>query len=178
MWVPSCLVDVVVIATLSLICAQNGRLCELCGRLAPMTPVDQAWLESIRSEYAHCFGCGPDNPSGLRISGFARDGDTVTAVFRPRQEFRGFHHVLHGGVLATALDEILAWTSILVVGSMAVTAKLDLKFRRPARPDVEYELLGRLVEVRGKRLVMAGTASVEGELIAEAEGLFLTTAEV
>lgn len=143
-----------------------------------MTLVDQAWLDSIRDEYAHCFGCGPDNPAGLQISEFARDGETVTAVFRPRQEFTGFHHVLHGGALATALDEILAWTSILVGGSMAVTAKLDLKFRRPARPDVDYDLMGRLVEKRGRRLVMTGTASAEGELIAEAEGLFLATADI
>lgn len=143
-----------------------------------MTPIDNEWLESVRAEYGHCFGCGPENSSGLQISGFASNGDMVTAVFQPRQEFRGFHHVLHGGVLATALDEVLAWTSILIAGSMAVTAKLELKFRRPAPHDVDYELKGRLVEQRGRRLVVKGEAWARGELIAEADGLFLTTESI
>jgi acyl-coenzyme A thioesterase PaaI-like protein len=140
-----------------------------------MTPIDAEWLEAVRSEYGHCFGCGPDNPSGLHISGFSREGDTVSAVFQPRPDFRGFHHVLHGGILATALDEILAWTSILVADTMAVTAKLDLKFRRPAPPDSDYLLTGRLDERRGRRLMISGAAVCDGAVVAEASGLFVTS---
>jgi acyl-coenzyme A thioesterase PaaI-like protein len=112
---------------------------------------------------------------GLHVGGFARDGDTVTASFRPRDEFRGFHDILHGGVIATALDEILAWTSILVVGYMAVTAKLDLRFRNAAPSGVDYQLEGNLVERRGRRLVMTASCRAGDDLVAEANALFLTT---
>jgi acyl-coenzyme A thioesterase PaaI-like protein len=112
---------------------------------------------------------------GLHVGGFARDGDTVTASFRPRDEFRGFHDILHGGVIATALDEILAWTSILVVGYMAVTAKLELRFRNAAPSGVDYQLEGNLVERRGRRLVMTASCRAGGDLVAEANALFLTT---
>lgn len=135
-------------------------------------------MDSVRSEYRHCFGCGPDNPLGLHVGGFARDGDTVTASFRPRDEFRGFHDILHGGVIATALDEILAWTSILVVGQMAVTVKLEMKFRNAAPAGVDYQLEGHLVEQRGRRLVMTAICRADDSVIAEASALFLTTEPV
>lgn len=135
-------------------------------------------IDAVRADYGHCFGCGPDNQMGLQVDGFTREGNTVRASFQPRDEYRGFHDVLHGGVIATALDEILAWTAILVTGSMAVTAKLDLKFRSPAPADAEYELVGTLLEERGRRLVLEARCSVGDTVIAEADALFLTTSSV
>ncbi len=140
-----------------------------------MNIIDPNLLDSVRSEYGHCFGCGLDNPMGLQIDGFTRDGDTISARFTPRADYRGFHDILHGGIVATALDEVLGWTAILVVGTMAVTVKMEMKFRKPAPADGEYELVGRLVEARGKRLLLEATCSSGGEVIAEATALFLAT---
>ena len=143
-----------------------------------MDTIDPMWLDSVRSEYRHCFGCGLDNPIGLQVDDFARDGDSISARFSPRDEYRGFHDILHGGVVATALDEVLGWTAILVVGTMAVTAKMEMKFRKPAPADGEYQLHGRLVEKRGKRLLLEASCSSHGEVIAEANALFLATEPV
>ena len=143
-----------------------------------MTPIDADWLASVRADYNQCFGCGLDNPIGLQVDGFAREDDTITASFESRDLYAGFHGVLHGGVLATALDEILAWTAILVAGTMAVTAKMDFKFRNPAPPDATYQLEGRLIEQRGKRLVLEGSCSTGGKVVAEAHALFLATEPV
>jgi acyl-coenzyme A thioesterase PaaI-like protein len=138
--------------------------------------VDPATLAAVRAEFGHCFGCGPDNPIGLQIDRFECDDTSVRAWFTPRVDYRGFHGILHGGIVATALDEILAWTAILVGGSAAVTAKLDLRFRSPSPADAEYELIGRLVEHRGRRFVLEGECRVDGSVVADASGLFLTTA--
>ena len=140
-----------------------------------MNTIDPVWLDTVRSEYGHCFGCGLDNPIGLQVDDFTRDGDTISARFTPRDDYRGFQDILHGGVVATALDEILGWTAILVVGTMAVTVKMEMKFRKPAPVDGDYELHGRLVEQRGKRLVLEASCSSRGEVIAEANALFLAT---
>lgn len=140
--------------------------------------VDPAWIERVRSEYGHCFGCGRDNPMGLRVDGFERDGNTVLASFTPRPEYGGFHGILHGGILATAMDEILGWTTILVAGQMAVTATLDIKYRRPAPPTATYELKGTLVERRGRRLLVEAACSTAKDVIAEASGLFLATGPI
>lgn len=140
-------------------------------------PVDPGRMTAIRSAYAHCFGCGPDNPIGLHIDGFEHEGDTVRARFRPRHDYRGFHDILHGGIVATALDEILAWTSILVAGTMAVTATMELRFRNPAPADADYLLEGRLIEERGRRLVLQAVCRLHpsGVIVAEAGALFLAT---
>jgi acyl-coenzyme A thioesterase PaaI-like protein len=132
-------------------------------------------LEALRAEYAHCFGCGRDNPIGLSLDDFTRSGDTVSVEFVPRRDYRGFADVLHGGIVATALDEILAWTAILVAGTMAVTAKMELRFRTAAPAAGRYLLRGTLVEQRGRRLVMEAQCSVAGVLIAEANALFIAT---
>ena len=132
-------------------------------------------LEELRDEYAHCFGCGRDNPIGLCLDDFQREGGTVRVFFEPRDDYRGFADVLHGGIIATALDEVLAWTAILVAGTMAVTAKMDLRFRKPAPALARYELAGTLIEQRGKRLVMRAQASVADVIIADAEAVFIAT---
>jgi acyl-coenzyme A thioesterase PaaI-like protein len=132
-------------------------------------------LAGLRSEYAHCFGCGPDNPIGLHIDGFERDGATVRAGFVPRGHYRGFADILHGGIVATALDEILAWTAILVANTMVVTAKLDIRYRKPAPANGAYGLEGTLLETRGKRLILEGRCRVGETVIAEAHGLFIAT---
>lgn len=145
----------------------------------PVVPqIDQEWLSTVRREYSHCFGCGLDNAIGLQVDGFEQDGDMITARFTPRDEYRGFHDILHGGIVATALDETLAWTAILVAGSMAVTATMEMKYRKPAPADAQYVLRGRLVEQRGKRLVLEASCEARDVLIAEAKALFLATEPV
>ena len=65
-----------------------------------MIPVDPERLAAVRAAYGHCFGCGLDNPIGLQVTGFERNGDTVRAGFTPRGDYAGFHGILHGQLLA------------------------------------------------------------------------------
>lgn len=134
---------------------------------------DQQHIAERRRGYELCFGCGPENPMGLHLDGFQVVDDTVVAEFTPRPDYQGFGGVLHGGVLATALDEILAWSAILLADSPAVTAKLELRYRKPAPADADYRLTGRVVEDRGRRLRLSGTCHIGETLIAEADGIFL-----
>ena len=140
-----------------------------------MPTIDPQRIAAVRSSYGHCFGCGLDNPHGLQVDGFQVEGSTVTASFTPQEDHRGFHDILHGGIVATALDEILAWTGILVAGTMAVTAKMEMKFRNPAPAEADYDLWGNLIEQRGKRLVLEARCTSQGKTIAEANALFLAT---
>ena len=126
-----------------------------------------------RRGYELCFGCGPNNPIGLQLDDFRVVDDTVIADFTPRPDYQGFGGVLHGGVLATALDEILAWSAILLADSPAVTAKLELRYRNPAPANATYRLTGTVVEDRGRRMKLRGTCHVDDRLIAEADGVFL-----
>ena len=53
------------------------------------------------------FGCGDDNPIGLRLR-FTPSGEGVKASFIPSAEHQGFQEVVHGGIISTVLDEAMA----------------------------------------------------------------------
>jgi acyl-coenzyme A thioesterase PaaI-like protein len=142
-----------------------------------MTDVSER-VDRVRTRYEGCFGCGRANAIGLQLDRFESDGEVVSASFVPRAEYRGFDGILHGGIVAAALDEVLGWTAILLEGSTALTAKLELRYRRPAPADARYRLEGRVVERRGKRLILEGVCAVDGSTIAEATGVFLINSSV
>lgn len=129
----------------------------------------------IRSQYNQCFGCGLENPIGLHLDNFQVDSGSLTARFRPRREFSGFAGILHGGIIATLLDETMAWSAMLLEGTFVVTANLDLKYRKPAPADAEYRVNATVIEKRGRRLRIRAEALVEATVIAQAAGLFLAT---
>lgn len=143
-----------------------------------MTPLDER-VRAVKADYEDCFGCGHNNPIGLQLDGFSLEKGQVFASFTPREFYRGFEDVLHGGVLATALDEMLSWTAILEEGVFVLTGKLDLRFRNPAPVTETYRLVGRVDERRGRRLLISGECRrADGEVVAEASGLFLVSREV
>lgn len=144
-----------------------------------MSEVDPALIASLRSRYDHCFACGLGNPEGMHIDGFELGDDgSVRARYVPRPEHRGFSGQLHGGIVAAALDEIMAWTAILAEGTMAVTAKLEIGYRKPAPPDGELTLVGTLDERTGSRMRLRGEVRHGDTLVANGTGLFVATEPV
>src|SRR5438270_13535144 len=59
---------------------------------------------------------------------FRRQGDRIMADFIPLEHQQGFPGVLHGGVIATLLDETMSRTGALR-REWLVTARLDIRYR-------------------------------------------------
>ena len=125
-----------------------------------------------------CFACGLDNPIGLHIDGFSVEDGEVTASFVGREDLRGTIGVLHGGVAATALDEILVWAGIFFEDVLAVTGTLDLRFRRPIRPSGPVCLRARVDDRSGQRLRLSGEVEVDGAVAVSASGIYLVSVTV
>lgn len=99
-----------------------------------------------------CFVCGQNNPHGLRLS-FEFDeasGEVVCRTVFP-QHFQGWKDVLHGGIVSTVLDEIMA-KAVGHKGFKGVTAELNVRYKQPVKTGTEYVIRGRVNEIR-KRLV-------------------------
>lgn len=141
-----------------------------------MTP-DAASIDRLREQYRHCFGCGPDNPAGLRLDGFTVEDGSVIAPFTPAPAFAGFEGVLHGGIVATGLDEISAWSAMLTEGVFVFTAKLDIRYRAKADAEAAFTLRGKVTERRGKRLTIEASMSTPGAVVATSHGLFVVASE-
>ncbi len=143
-------------------------------------PDDIAGLvDAVRRHYDDgCFACGRDNPIGLHLDDFHLDEGVVSARFTPRPEYRGAGTSLHGGVAATALDEMLVWAGILTEGVLSVTGNMELRFRRPVHVGEPLVVFARVDDRSGRRLRISGRLSVDDETRVEASGLYLVSAEV
>ena len=100
-----------------------------------------------------CFVCGESNPAGLNLR-FETDGKIVHARFMPRLEHVGFKTTVHGGLIATILDEIMVWACAVQTRRFAFCAELNVRFLAPLRPGQEVLVIGELVANR-KRLFEA-----------------------
>ena len=124
-----------------------------------------------------CFACGLANPIGLHVDGFAEQGGDVVARFPARPDFQGIVGSMHGGIAATALDEILVWAGIIQEKVLTVTAKLELRYRRPVENlGSSIELRARVDERRGRRLNISGELDAgDGAVSVSASGLYLVS---
>ncbi len=139
-----------------------------------------ALVDRIRRHYDDgCFACGRDNPIGLHLDDFqlADDGE-VSARFLPRADYRGAGTTLHGGVAATALDEILVWAGLLNEKILTVTGRLELRYRKPLHVDETVVAVSRVDDLSGRRMSASGELVVDGEVRAQATGLFLVSADL
>ena len=117
-----------------------------------------------------CFGCGPANEVGLRLS-FERRDDAVVSRVTLDRSYAGYREFVHGGIVATMLDEAMGWALYHIAGTYGVTRSLSVRYRRPVAVGRPL-LLRASVEAANGRSVRL-TASIEderGRLLASGEG--------
>jgi uncharacterized protein (TIGR00369 family) len=119
-----------------------------------------------------CYGCGDRNPEGLHIQ-FEVEGPRVTGRFTARQAHQGYPGLAHGGIAAAVLDEAMGW-AMYAAGAWAMTARMEVKYRRPLPLGRPLTVTAEVVRERGRRLeAQAAIHTASGQLLAEAQGLFL-----
>ena len=131
-----------------------------------------------RPDANHCFVCGPDNPLGLRLV-FRMDGEVCRAEFTPGSFHCGYESLVHGGIIYSALDDVMAnW--LFLQGIRGHTARCEIRYREPLELGDQLLLEGRLVRRKGRLAMMAGTATRASDnvLVAEAEGTFMVVGSV
>jgi len=120
-----------------------------------------------------CFGCGPANQNGMHLEFFrAEDGSLVSFSVIPNT-FEGPPGYLHGGVIATLLDEAMS-KAVRAQGSTSMTRKLEIDYLRPVPSGSPIRIEGRVVrhEPR-KHWSEARILNENGTVLAEAKGLFI-----
>jgi acyl-coenzyme A thioesterase PaaI-like protein len=146
-----------------------------------LAEIDAERVAKVRNHYAEvCFACGRDNPIGLHLEPLELDDEGwVHAGFRPREHYRGAHDALHGGIAATALDEIMVWAGVLAEGVVCVTGTLELRYRAPLTIHDEIIAKGRVDDRSGRRLRISGALSTtDGRTAVEGSGLYLANVDV
>ena len=121
-----------------------------------------------------CFVCGESNPVGLKLR-FETDGRIVQTRFVARAEHVGFKGTVHGGLIATLLDEIMVWACAVQTKRFAFSAELNVRFINSLRPDEEVIATGELVTNRRGKVFepKAELRTQSGLLLAAATGKYL-----
>ncbi len=99
-----------------------------------------------------CFACGKKNENGLKLKIIEKD-DGVWAAIDPPVWSQGYSGIVHGGVVATILDEMAVWAAFKK-GYRTVTAELNMRIKEAMRVDQGYTARSRVHLVK-HRLVEA-----------------------
>lgn len=124
-----------------------------------------------------CFACGVENPIGLNLTFHVTGPDTIECEFTAPPEYQGFPGVLHGGITATILDELVSRTYMIDdPNRLMYTARLTTRFRKHVPIGLLLRGVGTKVKDRGRMAeARAQLFGPDGDLLAEAEGLLADT---
>lgn len=132
-------------------------------------------MRAIPSHGPQCVGCGEQNPLSLGLT-FQLDGERIVAALRLDERHQGAPGFAHGGMVATALDDVIG-TLLVVLRRPAVTAKLEVDYRRPLFIHTDYTVTSWIEQVDGRKLHLRGEVRDAGDtVVAEARALFLEVA--
>ena len=134
-------------------------------------------------DFAHCYGCGRNNPNGHQLKSFV-EADEVVAWFTPSAFHVSVPGFVYGGLMASLADchamATAAAASELAAGRKIgdgpaprfVTASLKVDYLKPTPAGEKLEIRGRIVELGARKVIVAisisagGVVTVRGEAVA------------
>ena len=133
-------------------------------------------------DFAHCYGCGRLNQSGLQLK-TRWDGDETIARFTPRPPDVALPGFVYGGLIASLIDCHAMGTAAAAAERAAgrdigagpaprfVTASLKVDYLKPTPHGSELEIRGRIVDRTDRKTVIAVTVSAGGVITARGEAV-------
>lgn len=125
-----------------------------------------------KQQYDRCFVCGKANPIGLQIDFSYDESGAAFAELSVDKVFEGYPGLVHGGILSTLLDEVMA-KAVIRSGKIAVTAKLSVTYRKALAPGRLVVIKGWIATAKSRTITAAANISDESGVYAEAEALFI-----
>ncbi|MCX5861713.1 MAG: PaaI family thioesterase [Desulfomonile sp.] len=129
----------------------------------------------------HCYGCGADNPKGLRIKSFFEGGEGIS-TWRAQEHHCSYPGFLNGGVACTLIDCHCAWTAFASECSekglsiedepelpTGWTRAMQVEFLRPTPLDAELVLRARITNKGRTSRTVACSVYVEDQECVRAE---------
>ena len=123
-----------------------------------------------------CFLCGLENPIGLKLRIYQTEPGVIETTFTAPEYFQGYPGVLHGGIVATILDEISGRAQMGDPSAprFMFTAKLEVKYRKNVPTGQPLKIIGKAGRVKGKMAEgWAGIYNEQAILLAEANTMLI-----
>lgn len=108
----------------------------------------------------HCFVCGVENAVGLKMKFFTKEPGIVEANYTVSEQYQGYPGIVHGGVIASMLDEVMGRVFMQdEPPRFMVTAELKIRYRKPVPINTPLLLRGKGIKDNGR------IATAVGEII-------------
>lgn len=120
-----------------------------------------------------CFACGPDNPIGLKIRFSLHDG-ICTGEFTAGENHVGYENTVHGGIIFSALDDVMA--NVLYLQDIkAHTARCEIRYRKALQVGKPVVLSGWIENERRRLIMLKGEVRLasDNSLVADCEASFM-----
>jgi acyl-coenzyme A thioesterase PaaI-like protein len=133
--------------------------------------------ERFAFEPHNCFACGTLNAAGLHLD-LHVDGERCWTDLEIPDRFQGWDEIAHGGIVATILDEVMAW-SLVDADNWGLTARMSVDFKRPVPLGRPVHAEGWITEARRRLVTTAGRMvdATSGELLATAEAMYVAATD-
>jgi acyl-coenzyme A thioesterase PaaI-like protein len=99
----------------------------------------------------HCYVCGTDNKDGLHASFYVLSSNRLLTVYRPKKDHHGYPSILHGGIIASLLDEGMARVSqVFYDQPFGVTVKLNVDYLKKTPTDKVLYVVSEMKEDKSR----------------------------
>ena len=124
----------------------------------------------------NCFACGELNEHGLHLALHLEERRSWSE-FVLADRFEGWMGVTHGGIIATIMDEVMAW-SLASENNWGVTARLTIDYKRPVPVGSRVRAEGWIVRSRRRLVDTAGQIlDGQGTVLATAQAIYMAANE-
>ncbi len=122
-----------------------------------------------------CFACGIKNQGGLQMHFYEQDEMELVAHHTVPKRFEGYPDVVHGGIVASMLDEMVSRSAMIEDHNRFwMTAKLEIRYRKPTPTNVSLTLRSRVVQKKGRIRIASGEIYLpDGTVVADAKGIMV-----
>jgi acyl-coenzyme A thioesterase PaaI-like protein len=120
-----------------------------------------------------CFVCGEENEQGMKARSYLVE-DRIELPFTAPETFAGWRTAVHGGLMATVLDEVMTWASIVGSRKPCYAAEFKIRMVQPLRPGTKCVAWARMT--RNRKRIFDTEAVLQGEddtVFAKAEGKYM-----
>jgi acyl-coenzyme A thioesterase PaaI-like protein len=140
----------------------------------------EAFQDNYPDDLSYCYGCGRLNEDGLQIKSYW-DGDETVARYTPRPSHIAIPGYVYGGLIASLIDCHSTGTASAAAYRAEgremdtdpplrfVTASLHVNYLRPTPLGVPLEIRGKVIEIKGRKVIVESTLSAEGKICAQGE---------
>jgi uncharacterized protein (TIGR00369 family) len=138
-----------------------------------LTGAEEDLKPMAHSAQNRCFGCGQANEAGLRLEFLLKEDGGVVTLPTVGDTFEGHPGYLHGGIIATLLDEAMS-KAARARGLVTMTRKLEVEYLRPVPSGAPLRVEGRVMQSEGrKHWIEAEIRDGGGTVLAQAKGVFV-----